>query len=189
MLKRPMSPPVFSNLTHQICYYPSSPYSRNGDYTYQPHRDGDAEGSFQLSIFGGEVQFRGRWFSTQEAVDNYRRRRGIALNSVLTDFNTIRGVSRGGGSVIFFEEIFYAKPVSQRALIRIKALLKTTTDPLGSHGRDKNFLYVRLGELLHVRTGQSIPPNEWVPLYRHGSIFGQQPDDLVNTESYEHAIF
>lgn len=190
MLKRASSPNTLSNFLYSICSYPHHVRAR-AEMEYTPEFSGDdSQGSFHIKILRGQVEFRGKFFRNQTRIDNYLVSRGIALKLGLVNLHAIRS-QVGGSCVLFLEEIKYSSiTISRMAIDRAKSLLKVPTSTTGHYDRDLQFLTVKAGKLAHSRSGDLIPPDQWVPLYRQGSIFGTvAEDELINLEEVEHVIF
>lgn len=191
MLKRANNPQSLGNFLYSICNYPHHGRSRDCmEYIPTSEEDPSQQGTFHLTIMHDQVEFRGTFFRNQLCVNNYLINRGIAIKLGLVNMTDIR--SRvGSGAILFIEEMKYSgTTLSSMAISRAKALLKIPSSTTGHYDRDRQFLGVKAGKLVHTRSGDLIPSNEWVPLYRPGSIFGPISDDApINLETCEHVIF
>lgn len=188
--KRARSPSSLSNFLHNLCQFPSS-YRHREYLEYFPESLSEYHGSFRISILTGQVEFKGKFFRNQEAVNTYLIERGIAIKLGLVNFTAISQRGGGRGSVLFIEEMKYSEEhLSSMAISRAKALLKIPRSPEGDYNYDHQFLGIKAGKFVHTRSGDLIPPNEWIPLYRPGSIFKEVLEDApINLEEVEHVIF
>jgi hypothetical protein len=143
-----------------------------------------------MTIMTGQVEFKGKFFREQAYVNQYLLDRGIAIKLGLVDMREIRNRAGSGSGILFIEEIKYSgATLGSMAVSRAKALLKIPASTTGHHDLDTQFLGVKAGKLIHTRSGDLIPPDEWVPLYRPGSILGPVEEGLpINLEEVEHVI-
>lgn len=187
MSKKPTSPSSLSSFVSGILLRPNISYERSG-YSYTSTI---GLRSFTLDISHGEVMFRGKWFrgGEQTDLDQYLFERGIAVKRGLVDLDEIRRRSYPGGALLI-EEMKYDPDIKSPAISRAKSFLKVSVTNYSLSVTDAQFLSVSKGLLLHNRTKDPIPPNEWVPLYRPGSVFDPIPDDgPINLETTDHVIF
>lgn len=188
--KRARSPGSLSTFLYNLCQFPASHRSR--EYLeYFPESLGEHYGSFRLSVLNDQIEFKGKFFRNQAAINAYLIERGIAIKLGLVNFVAISQRSGGRGSVLLIEEMKYSEEhLSSMAISRAKALLKIPRSPECDYNDDYQFLGIKAGKFVHTRSGDLIPPNEWIPLYRPGSIFRDVPDDVpINLEEVEHVIF
>lgn len=190
MLKRPNSPTALSNFFYQICMHPQRSYGRT-EYTYTSDIVNELRGNFTIEMFGKQVEFKGRYFRNQGSINEYLLDRGIALRKTLVDLTEIRRVSGATGNILLIEEMKYLPSISVLTVSRAKAILKVSNNnTFGHSSADLQFLGMQKGVLVHARTKDPIPPNEWIPLYRPGSILSAIPEyEPINLETCEHVIF
>lgn len=190
MLKRANSPQSLGNFLYSVCNYPHHSRERE-DLRYSPNfEENSLQGSFHMTIMTGQVEFKGKFFREQAYVNQYLLDRGIAIKLGLVDMREIRNRAGSGSGILFIEEIKYSgATLGSMAVSRAKALLKIPASTTGHHDLDTQFLGVKAGKLIHTRSGDLIPPDEWVPLYRPGSILGPVEEGLpINLEEVEHVI-
>ena len=159
-------------------------------YKYRPISGGQSNGDFEIIIDGGEVYFRGKYFSAQEPINRFLYSKGVAIRTGLVDFGRIRQYSGRNGGMLLLESIFYQGDAGPKSRNEAKRFLTVAKSPSTIHAEDEGFLVVKNGKLCHARTGDLIPPDEWVPLYRPGSVLdGTQVLGPIDLEVTEHVIF
>lgn len=191
MLKRPNSPYALSNFFYQVCSYPQRSYTRT-EYTYTSDIVSEFLGNFTIELFNRQVEFKGRYFRNQGSINEYLLDRGIALRKTLVDLAVIRQRAGSIGGILLIEEMKYATGISDMAVNRVKSILKVAAgnNTSGSVSTDRQFLGVQKGLLAHAKTKDLIPPDQWIPLYRPGTVFGAIPEhEPINLETCEHVIF
>lgn len=194
MLKRPLSPNNFEHFMYRICSGPSSHHSLHRVGSYTPanvdDRNSPTTGAFTLAFYGGALELGGVFFRNQTVLNEYLLAKGIAVKKSLVDLNFIASRGVRGGGVLFLEKIKYIVTQNPKVLNMAKTMLKVSNDSSKGIAEDSPFLRVRGGKLVHSRTGDSIPEDQWIPLYRPGTIFGEVPTDTpIDLEVCDHVIF
>ncbi len=191
MLKRPNSPSALSNFFYQICSTPHRSHQRS-DYIYASDIVNELRGNFTIELFGSQMAFKGRYFRSQGSINEYLQERDIALRQTLVNLAVIRQRAGSTGSILLLEEMKYTAGIADIVVNRAKSILKVASsgNTSGSVSADNQFLSVQKGILIHARTKDPIPPDQWIPLYRPGSILSAIPEhEPINLETCEHVIF
>lgn len=194
MLKKPISPSNLGSFTHRICSSPASLHNLYRVATYVPAEVSGMEyprsGYFKLSFYEEALELAGVFFRNQETIDEYLLSRNIAIKRPLVDLNVVAARSMRGGGVLLFEKIKYSVTNNVKVTNMAKAMLRVSNDVQAGISGDSPLLRVRGGKLVHSRTGDSVPEDVWIPLYRPGTIFGEVPTDVpIDLESCDHVIF
>ncbi len=166
---RPKAPISFSNFMYRCVIYPRSNYGHEGsDLMYRS--DGN---KFSLKFYSDAAQITGSVFWDQDLLDEYLSGNGIMIKKALVDLGDQQRVAWSSG-ILLLENFKYTREITKTLSQRVRELFKVGTESM-FHVKNQSFV--------HTRTGEALPRDEWIPMYRKGNILhsGEGPVTLENS--------